>query len=123
MSTAEGCLRAHLYLQEHPSMFLPATIPSILGSVPVVQSAETDKALDKDGSRGTFGLHDRIIRIHRKMPTLSQKQTLGHEVMHVILEDSGLSHMVDSKLEEALCDAFGTWFANAVHSGKLVIQD
>lgn len=104
-------------------MAIPRSVPSLLGPVEVIQSAETDRSLSKEDARGTFSLYDRTIRVSRKMPEVAQQQTLGHEVCHVVLEDSGLSHMVDPKLEEALCDAFGVWFAHAMQTGKLIILD
>ncbi len=103
-------------------MKLPATIPSLLGPVHVIQGPETDKLLNRASELGNFRMDTREIRVYTKMPECLQLSTLGHEVFHVIAEDSGLSQLMDPKMQEAACDAFGTWFANAVMAGKLSIK-
>jgi len=43
-------------------------------------------------------------------------------VFHVIAEDAGLNQLLEPKMQEALSDAFGTWFASAVMTGKLSVK-
>jgi hypothetical protein len=97
-------------------MKLPSSVPSLLGPVSVLQGPETDKLLNRTGNCGSFHMDSREIRVSRKMPECLQVQTLGHEIFHVVLEDSGMKNMLDEKLQEALADAFGTWFHAAVQA-------
>lgn len=103
-------------------MKLPSTIPSVLGPVEVIVSPDADKHLDKRGWIGCWSGQERTILIHRDQCDASKLVTLGHEMFHMVVADSGHGQMLNKKLEESLCDAFGTWFANAVSSGKLVLK-
>jgi hypothetical protein len=115
-------LAAHLYPQRITCMKLPKTIPSILGPVVIKQGAETDKLLTRAGHCGSFAMDQREIRVHRKMPDCVQVTTLGHEIMHTVMEDSGLNNLVEDKLQEAICDAFGAWFYTAYQAGIIVLK-
>jgi hypothetical protein len=101
---------------------LPSAVPSLIGPVEVIQSTETNRLLDRAGECGNFRMDAREIRVHGKMPAAMQWQTLGHEMMHVILEDSGMKYVLEENHQEAVADAFGTWFANAIASGKIVLR-
>jgi hypothetical protein len=103
-------------------MKLPKSIPSLLGPVHVIQGPETDKLLNRANELGNFRMDTREIRVHTKMPECLQLSTLGHEVFHVIAEDAGLNQLLEPKMQEALSDAFGTWFASAVMTGKLSVK-
>lgn len=126
MSTATDDLvttqATHLYLQEHPSMKFPSTLPSLIGPVTLSQGPKANRELDKDRLLGSFAGYERVIRVRDDMPEGLQQSVLGHEIFHLVLEDSGLTHHLDPKMEESLCDAFGTWFASALQSGKVVIR-
>lgn len=98
------------------------SVPSLLGPVPVLEGREVDDVLRRDGLLGTYNLADREIRVRSDIPDCSAYQVLGHEMMHMILGDSGISNLLAPKMEEALCDAFGTWFAVALQSGKLSLK-
>lgn len=102
---------------------VPSVVPSLLGPVSVKQGQNVDKMLRKDGLLGTYDGTERVIRVRNDMPEANVYQVLGHEMMHMILNDSGVSQLVGGKMEEAVCDAFGTWFASAVMSGKLSIGE
>lgn len=100
---------------------IPASVFSLLGEVPV---SSPNEKLKEDNLLGAFyyGSAERRIEVRDDVPVLTKEHTLGHEIAHMVLHDSGLSNLVGKKLEEALCDSFGTWFAGAIQAGKLVLK-
>ena len=86
---------------------LPTAIPSALGPVPV----ELVDAIGDDGRRGEFDEEQRIIRIRRDLCPAMLWQTLGHEAAHVALFDAAIGDYLTEKQEEAVCNAFGTFYA------------
>lgn len=103
-------------------MKLPSHVPSVIGPVPVLHGRKTDLTLNRGSLLGAFSSGERTISIHSGCPDAVTMSVLGHEVMHLVLEDAGLGHLMDSKLQEAICDAYGTWFTAAVQSGSLSLK-
>lgn len=82
---------------------------------------ETEKGME--GLYGQQHAGERTIRVHPNQHQDSKVQTLGHELMHGILWDSGLHYLLTEKMQEALCDAFGTWMVGACRAGMIVLKD
>lgn len=95
---------------------VPTGLYGIVGRVQVIER-------DIDGLMGRFLGRDRLVEVHPNQSPEQKMQSLGHELMHVILWDSGLHYLIPSKVEEALCDAFGSWFQGAVKSGFIKLKD
>lgn len=54
-----------------------------------------------------LGCYDanKTILLSSSIPLEQAKSVLCHELMHALLTRSGLSNVMDEKLEEAICDA------------------
>jgi spore coat protein CotH len=104
-------------------MSIPAFMHSSIGKIPVYRDRKTDKKLDKNSLMGSFTTGERVIRVHSSARSELAMSILGHETMHSILSDSGVTNVLDSKQEEAVCDAFGTWLAGAIQSGAVTLND
>lgn len=84
---------------------IPTEIPSLLGPVRV----ELVETIDSDDSSGEWSPIRRAIKIKAGLPDIVMQHTLWHEIMHIILEDSGVSHALTKRQEEAVCDAYATY--------------
>lgn len=100
-------------------MRLPRVVPSSLGPVPIV---ETDKPSEKVEACGSFDSRTRVIRMDPSCTDVLQLVTLGHEMAHMALYDSGAANFLTSKITEAVCDAFGLWFGQAVLAGFIKVD-
>jgi hypothetical protein len=88
----------------------PSEIWTPLGMLPVLDKRLDDALGDWDNAR-------RIVRLDTEISPVSGWQTIGHELMHSILDDSGVSELLRPKQEEAICRAFGSYYAAYVLSG------
>lgn len=86
---------------------LPAVVYGAGGPITValVDSCKSEKGED---AWGTWTPETRAIEIDRKASREHQWRTLGHEVAHAVLADTGLVNLLTDESQEALCDAFGT---------------
>lgn len=94
---------------------LPATIYSMHGEVPV---RDDDAKLDKIEAVGCFEPHDREINVHTTLPDIDRRRVFWHEIVHLALNDSGLTDVLDDK-EEAVCNALAHYFAAAQTAKKI----
>lgn len=94
---------------------MPTEVFSILGPVPVglVPVIEYNEC-----QLGRAHFFDRTIQLKSGVHDTVLWQTLGHELMHFVLVDGGVDCLSHRKCE-AVCDAFGTWFAAAVNAGAV----
>jgi hypothetical protein len=103
-------------------MRLPRTLYSALGPIPV----ELVDKLPADPEMMTYGRfigHTRSIELSREIPSAEARiHTLFHEWVHVAMTDSGVTHMLDARLEEAICDAIGGLLAGAALNGNLKLH-
>lgn len=83
---------------------LPKTMPSAVGSVPVV--VVKDLKAGKQSLMGQYKLAERTIYINEGMHATATRQTLWHEWIHCILLDSGVQ--LKTKQAEAVCDSLAT---------------
>lgn len=67
------------------------------------------KKLPKD-TLGMTVVTDRVIYVTRGLKPEVERDIIGHELIHAILELKGLSGFMPNKKEEALCDALGRAF-------------
>lgn len=67
------------------------------------------KRLPKD-TLGMTVVTDRVIYITKGLKPEVERDIIGHELIHAILELKGLSGFMPNKKEEALCDALGRAF-------------
>ena len=89
---------------------LPTEVSSLLGPVRV----EMVEAVDDGDSCGEWHHTRRAIKIKKGLPDVVARHTLWHEIMHMILEDSGVAHGLTKKQEEAVCDAYATYKVSAL---------
>jgi hypothetical protein len=103
---------------DNSSPFIPSRFPTLLGDIPVTRSKANLK--DSEGLIGKARLYsERSIQIASGVDPMVASQTFWHEVFHLFLSDSGLKNFIPSKVEEALCDSFGVFMANAQRSGAV----
>jgi hypothetical protein len=75
------------------------------------------KKLPKD-TLGQTVVVDRLICIKPGLKPDVERDIIGHEIIHVILELNGLSGFLPSRKEEALCDALGRAFMIILEENK-----
>jgi hypothetical protein len=96
---------------------LPAFVWSAQGPLPVTvveDLAETEKAW------GQFTMGERSIQLAGDASCSANRlQTLCHELIHLALWDSGVHHLLPQEVEEAVCDAVGSYLAGAARAGYL----
>lgn len=91
---------------------LPSDIFSVLGPIPV-----TEREMHKDNLLGLAEFRPREISLDDGMSLETSWQVLGHEIMHFVLWDGGVTDVLAREVEEAICNAYGTYFAAAVKAG------
>lgn len=89
---------------------LPSYLWTPLGLVEVLTS-------NLDDAAALWNPFLRQITINPNGSAVTQWQSIGHELMHAIIDDSGVSETFTKKQEEAICRAFGSFLANWVISG------
>ena len=89
---------------------MPAEVSSLLGPVTV---EVVDTVGDDSENCGEWSHNRRAIKIRAGLPDSVAQHTLWHEIMHVILNDSGVSHSLTKRQEEAVCDAYATFKVSA----------
>jgi hypothetical protein len=76
----------------------------------------------EDNALGMFTYRPRDIKIDNTGVPAIQWATFWHEVTHVALFDSGVSNCLNNELEEAVCDAVGTYLAGMTLAGCLTVR-
>lgn len=86
---------------------IPAVVQGMGGPITV---KITPNLKDEDGAElwGSWEQHIRTIQIDSAAPPEYRWHTLGHELCHAALGDSGLVNEIEEKQAEALCDALGS---------------
>lgn len=86
---------------------LPATVQGLAGPITV---RVTVGLKDEEGAElwGSWEQHTRTIEIDSEATPEFRWHTLGHELCHATLGDSGHESLIEDKQVEALCDAFGS---------------
>lgn len=95
---------------------IPTHVPSLMGPLEVHQ----DPTMEERKLLGEACMRERKIRIQPSMHPLTAWQTLFHEMIHVVLFDAGVKLAHDK--EEAVCDAMGTFLAEALRGGFLAVS-
>jgi Zn-dependent peptidase ImmA (M78 family) len=98
---------------------LPAALDSAMGAVRV---AIDPQLMERESCFGKVDFQARVITIDGAGSRETQWQTLGHELIHLILSDAGLNELLDHDVEEALCTAVGSWLAASVRNGTLSVR-
>ena len=76
----------------------------------------TEKKLKKNNG---YVRNDKLdIKINIELPYNGQVSVLYHELVHAMLDNSGLTHMLKPKLEEAICNAIGNGIADLISNNK-----
>ena len=105
-------------------MKMPRDLYSSLGPIPVavvdtIHSAESDLT-----TCGRYKQLSRTIELSREVTSdEALVEVLFHEWIHVALIDAGLAHMMDDRVQEAVCDAVGGLLAGAMLNGNLVLRN
>lgn len=79
----------------------------------------------EDPAEALYGeMHGRefVIDINSSYGRKIQEDTLFHEAMHAALAVSGLSHLLDEKIEEAIISCFEHAFSHAVNTALLAAE-
>jgi hypothetical protein len=99
-------------------MWLPESVPSSLGPVPVT----VVESIHEDGRRGELDEEQRRISVRGGQCDAMLWQTLFHECAHLALFDGAAHEMLTERQTEAVCNTVGTWLAAAVLAGWLVVR-
>src|SRR5262249_15063555 len=97
------------------SGLLPADAPTLMGPMEIRADIKPSEKLF-----GQCRFDERVMRLRTDVHEVTQLQTFGHELTHTILWDSGLANVIDKEMQEAVCDAVGSWLARAMRSGDVV---
>jgi hypothetical protein len=97
---------------------LPASVYSMHGDVPV---GDDDEKLDQMEAVGCFEPHQRTITVHTTLPDTDRRRVFWHELIHLALNDSGVTDVLDGR-EEAVCNALGHYFAAAHKAKKITVR-
>lgn len=63
---------------------------------------------------GDVNFEDKIIRLRDSQSELEGQATLLHEIIHIVLERSGMTFLISSKMDEALTRALENGLAPLV---------
>jgi hypothetical protein len=103
---------------------LPRWVYSHLGVVPVeTTDLNPDRDTDEYVLMGQYLLETRKIQLDKGLSEEQSWQTFFHELVHLIIADSGLDELLKPNVEDALCDTIGTYLAASVRNGFLSITD
>lgn len=84
-------------------------LTTALGPVHVVY---VDEVVNDDGKKinalGHCSFQTRRIQIKTGLHPQQEAHTLRHEWAHLVIWDAGISHFLNHKRTEAVCDAFAT---------------
>jgi hypothetical protein len=97
---------------------IPKRMFSVLGPLPV---ALVEELHEKDQALGMVRFKTRAVQLEKDMCPLTQWQTFWHEAAHVAMFDGGVNDGLTHELEEAVCNAMGTYFAAAVQAGYIKV--
>jgi hypothetical protein len=97
-------------------MSIPSQVFSSLGPVPVDHEPLDENTL------GEISFKERRIRLDVELTPEAELKTFWHEVAHLVLWDSGVHNLLSAKLEENICDAFGTYLAAAAQAGFITVK-
>jgi hypothetical protein len=95
---------------------LPRDAYSPLGAFTVQEAPQIDNAY------GSVDYVKRAITIAPGMLPATQWHTLAHEMMHVMLHESGIEELLDEPHQEMVCTAFGQYLAGAIGAGFLTVR-
>lgn len=93
---------------------IPAKVSGIAGPIKVVIVAKPRDHDDvthdpeTDPCHGTYSASKRRIELDEGIVEAHRIHTYFHELAHAALMDSGVAHLLSSKVEEAVCDAIAT---------------
>ena len=104
--------------QKAATTHTPAHVYSTHGPVEVKWRKELE-----GGALGLCHQSERYIEICSDGAPETLRVTLWHEVMELILWDSGLHYLIKGNVKEALCDAVGSYMAAAERSGALTLKE
>ena len=87
---------------------IPATLPSILGPVPVARVAGLRNASGEE-CLGIWRGDERDVRLRTdaEMALTQAWQTYWHEWAHIVLSDGAVHPELTEAMIERICDAFG----------------
>jgi hypothetical protein len=74
--------------------------------IPILGRAYRVEYLNLNDEFGACLKDKGIIQVHKKLNDRDRQETIVHEVLHGILHESGLEHLLTDELEEAIVRAF-----------------
>lgn len=86
---------------------LPRTAPGIGGAWRVERPAKFDEPTPAHVTCGETVFDRRTIRVRADLDAPTAAATLGHELVHAILWDSGVTNLLSPEVEEAVASAVG----------------
>lgn len=96
---------------------VPKALWSSLGPLPVVVTSNIP-----EDAMGMFTYRPRTITLDKTNGPAAMWGTFWHEATHVALWDSGIHNGLTHELEEAICDAVGTFLAGMTLAGNLTVR-
>lgn len=96
---------------------LPTTLATQLGPLSVGYLSEEESA--RLEAMGYFSHLKRTVDVLDSLPLEQKWQTFWHEVLHVALWDSGANNVLESRAQELVCDAVGTFLTQMMLAGQL----
>ena len=97
---------------------LPSTVPALLTPYSVTLR---DDLVSSSNVLGTTRYASRSIELDSSLSPELAWATFWHEFFHVFLFDTGLHNLLKDNLQEAFCDAFGSFMTKAQKEGWLVV--
>lgn len=98
------------------------TIPDKVKIGPLDWKIEWVDELELDGQRchGAATFLSMLIEVDSRQPLLVRQVTLLHEIMHGILEESGVGDMLGDKKEEMVVRTLSLQLIHAMHENREV---
>ncbi len=97
---------------------------SALGPIPVERVENIPNSNPEATTMGQYSTLARTVQLSNEVKSAeSMLATMGHEWVHSILMDAGVSNLMSRENEESICDAIGTALAGAALNGYLVFRN
>lgn len=91
---------------------------SHLGNISVTR---TEEGLTDDDFGGV-SFNKRTVVIHTQTSPQSEWPTYWHEAIHIALLDSGCGELLSDEVEEAICNALGSYLTGMMQAGMLKVS-
>lgn len=94
-------------MTRRPVVALPRTVPGLGGPWRVERPRTFDEPTPAHVTCGETIFDRRTIRVRADLDGPTARATLGHELVHAALWDSGVTNLLSAEVEEAVASAVG----------------